>query len=129
MKAEILIKKTVEIKYVIVDIAVRYGVEDIPLDFPLRKDDRWKATIDIDNGKILEWTLGAKGHLHMKVCDEGTYHLVDVENNIVASIEEDYVPNDLIPGEYGDYIDLHINEYGTITNWYSKPSIDDFLDN
>lgn len=37
------------------------------------------------------------------------------------AIENDYVPNSLLPGKYGDYLALDINEDGVITNW--KPNI------
>jgi len=127
MKAVIKIEKEVEIKIVRVEVAVRYGEEDIPKDFPMRHGDTWLANIDIDNGCVLGWPYGHKGNLSMKVCDEGSYYLYDSDWNQVLSIENDYVPNSLIPGKYGDYIDLHIDENGTITNWPKKPSIEDFI--
>lgn len=126
MKVTVKTEEEVEIKFVKVNVAVRYGEEDIPNDFPLRKGDMWSAIIDIDNGMILDWPKGTKGELYMKVCDEGSYYLLDESGNTVLSIEEDYVPNELLPGEYGDYLDLDINEDGYINNWYSKPSLSDF---
>lgn len=127
MKIEILVKKEVEITKVKVDVAVRYDEEDIPKDFPFRIGNMWSAIIDIDKGEIIDWPKGKKGNLSMKVCDQGSYFLLDADGNTVLSIEQDYVPNKLLPGEYGDYIDLHINENGTITNWYSEPSLSDFI--
>lgn len=127
MKAKILIEK--EIKFVKVEVAVRYDDEDIPYDFPLRKGDVWSAKIDIDKGQIIGWPKGKSGQLAMKVCDQGTYTLFDENEEEVLKIEEDYVPNSLLPGKYGDYIDLKINEDGIITNWYKNPSIEDFLEN
>jgi hypothetical protein len=128
MKAIIKAEKEVEIVMVKVDVAVRYGEEDIPNDFPLRSGNTWSAIINIDEGRVLDWPKGQKGHLSMKVCDEGSYFLLDSEGNTISSIENDYVPNELIPGKYGDYIDLHIGENGFISNWYSKPSLSDFFD-
>lgn len=127
MKITVKTEEEVEIKFVKVNVAVRYGEEDIPNDFPLRKGDMWSAIIDIDKGMILDWPKGTKGELYMKVCDEGSYYLLDESGNTVLSIEEDYVPNELLPGEYGDYLDLDINEDGYINNWYSKPSLSDFI--
>lgn len=127
MKVTVKTEEEVEIKFVKVNVAVRYGEEDIPNDFPLRKGDMWSAIIDIDKGMILDWPKGTKGELYMKVCDEGSYYLLDESGNTVLSIEEDYVPNELLPGEYGDYLDLDINEDGYINNWYSKPSLSDFI--
>lgn len=126
MKATIKIEKEVEITHVRVEVAVRYDEEDIPNDFPLRIGDAWKATINIDNGQISDWPVGKTGDMYMKVCDEGSYYLLDTEGNTILSIENDYVPNGLIPGSYGDYIELKINENGIITNWPKEPSIDEF---
>lgn len=127
MRAKIKVEKEIDIKMVKVDIAVRYGEEDIPMDFPLRSGDMWSAIIDIDKGMVLDWPKGIKGNLSMKVCDEGSYFLLDEKGNTVLYIENDYVPNQLLPGKYGDYLELHINENGYITNWYSSPSISDFI--
>ena len=127
MKTTIKVEKEVEIKYVKVQVAVRYEEEDIPNDFPLRSGDMWNAIIDIDNGIVMDWPKGEKGNLEMKICDEGSYYLLDENYDTILSIEEDYVPNKLLPGSYGDYLKLHIGENGVISNWYSKPSIEEFL--
>ena len=128
MEVTIKVEKKVEIKKVKVQVAVRYDEEDIPNDFPLRTGDIWNAVIDIDAGRVIDWSKGEKGNLEMKICDEGSYYLLDEDDNVVLSLEQDYVPNKLLPGEYGDYLKLHIDENGLITNWYSKPSIEDFID-
>lgn len=117
MKAIVLVKTEVDARFVSVQVAVRYGDEDIPNDFPLRDGDMWRGIIDIDAGMILDWPKGEAGRLQMKVCDQGTYELLDAGRNSIAIIEDDYVPNDLLPGEYGDYVDLRIDRDGKITNW------------
>ena len=127
MKTVIKVEKEVSIKYVKMDIAVRYDDEDIPYDFPLRNGDMWSAIVDVDKGIIQDWPKGKSGHLYMKVCDEGSYFLLDEDGNTIFSIEGNYVPNELIPGQYGDYVDLHIDENGIIMNWYSKPNFEDFI--
>jgi hypothetical protein len=43
-------------------------------------------------------------------------------------VRDGYVPNDLVPGSYGDYVELSINEEGVITNWPKNPSVDEFFD-
>ncbi len=126
MKVKLKIEKEYDVKEVKVVVAVRYGEDDIPNDFPMRQDDTWEAYIDIETGKIQYWPEGKSGRLHMKVCDEGCYYLIDRKGDLVKSIEQDYVPNGLSPGKYGDYIDLHINEQGVITNWPKHPSFEDF---
>ena len=126
MKATIKEEREVDIKMVKVDVAVRYDDEDIPFDFPMRKGNMWSAIIEVDTGKILDWPIGKDGEMYMKVCDQGSYFLLDDKGDTVLSIEEDYVPNNLIPGEYGDYIDLKINKDGVITNWPKRPTFEDF---
>jgi len=127
MKTTVKVEKEVDIKFVKVEVAVRYDEEDIPNDFPFRKGDMWVASIDIDKGQVIGWPEGIAGNLSMKVCDEGSYHLYDSEGNCIKSIEQDYVPNNLLPGKYGDYIDLHIESNGVISNWYKNPSFSDFF--
>jgi len=56
--------------------------------------------------------------VHVKACDQGQYELFDAAGNFIGRREDDYVPNKVIPGEYGDYIALRIDlETGQITNW------------
>lgn len=134
MKAEVSVKKEVDIKSCLIKAEVRYwedgtvnGVEDTNGDLiPCRKGDLWCPEIDIETGRILNWTQGVRADVHYKICDAGSYYLKDAEGNTVLSIEDDYVPNQLIPGSYGDYIEMHINEQGMIINWSASPSFDDF---
>lgn len=125
MKAKRLVEEVVDVKTVYLEVAVRYDDEDMPNDFPGRTGDLWSVMIDIDAGKILNWP-GVEYELHMKVCDQGTYTLMDDAGKKLSEIEEDYVPNSLIPGEYGDYIDMQIAADGTIKNWPKKPSFERF---
>lgn len=119
--------KEVDITHVRLSVAVRYEEEDMPNDFPFREHDMWNPVIEMATGKIVDWPKGLAHDLHMKVCDQGSYHLVDASGVTVLSIENDYVPNDLIPGEFGDYIEMKIDEDGVITNWPKNPSIDSFM--
>lgn len=128
MKALIPTTKEVEITHVLVTLPVRYEEEDIPNDFPLRQGKKWEAKIEIDTGKILGWPEGQAGEIEcMKVCDEGSYALLDASGAVVLSIEQNYVPHGVIPGEYGDYVSLKINEQGVVTNWPRRPDICEFL--
>lgn len=137
MKVVMKSSQELEVKYVKVELPIRYGEEDIPKNFPLREEvpadkygyDWWKGTIDINTGKILEWPLGESGEFYLKVVDEGSYYLLDENQKIVASIKQDYVPNQLLPPTdgYGDYVDFEIDVNGIITNWYKKPVVSDFF--
>lgn len=135
-----------------VELDIRYVEINIPLIclddeekegfkfFPFLNDERLKFTVEISTGQIQNWdefnTSGCwfGGEMFIKVVDTGSYYLLDRfkvpvtfdTNGEFGSIEEYYVPNRLIPGEYGDYIDLKIDEKGMITNWYKNPSLSDF---
>lgn len=97
----------------------------MPNDFPGRRGESVKMVIDIDTGVIQGWPAGRVEEVSMKVCDGGTYILLDAEGKRVA-VREDYVPNNLVPGEYGDYVELSIDATGRIKNWPSKPTLADF---
>lgn len=116
-----------DVKFVTVSAAVRYGEEDMPNNAPMRNGDVWEAVIDIENKKIVNWPTGEKLSFFMKVCDEGIYTLHDEYMNEVAKIIG-YVPNKLLPGEYGDYLALEIDEDGSILNWMSHADLSNFED-
>ena len=68
-------------------------------------------------------------YLQAKVCDSGTYFLLDKDKKTICKIA-DYVPNSLIPevDGCGDYIRLRINEDDMI-NWFEEPDFFDFMEN
>ena len=116
----------VEITHVKISVHVRYDEEQIPKNFPLRRGDIWEALVNIDTGVISGWPQGKPAEMHLKVCDGGTYTLLSPSGEVLAAIENDYVPNALIPGEYGNYIHLIIDATGKITNWPGKPDVSEF---
>lgn len=132
MKATVKVEKEVEIKTVLIDIApIHIGDsddDDMPTDFPLLNDtkDAWIARVDIDTGVIENWPHGDARIMHVKVCDSGTYRLFDADGNEVGAIVNNYVPHGVVPGSYGDYVDLNIDKTGTITNWPNKPDVSEF---
>lgn len=133
MKTTVKIEKEVDIKHVIIDIAIRYvgdsDDDDVPTDFPLLRDDKktWLAKVDIDTGIIDGWPQGDSREMHAKVCDAGIYTLLDADGNTVATLSG-YVPNDLVPGSYGDYVELSIDGGGKITNWPRHPDVSQFFE-
>ena len=72
--------------------------------------------------------LFARAILQAKVCDSGTYFLLDKDKKTICKIA-DYVPNGLIPevDGCGDYIRLRINEDDMI-NWFEEPDFSDFME-
>lgn len=125
-------KITVEIpvKFVQITIPVRsYPVgEDMPKDAPLRVLDTWGAVIDLESKKVADWPIGKTLEFYSKAFDSGIYCLLDAEGKEIAKIEG-YVPNKFLPGNYGDYLDLNIDENGIVTNWLENASIEEFMKN
>ena len=135
MKTTVLVKHEVEITTLEVKAGVRYwedsefngenDTEDGDL-VPCKVGSVWCPIIDIDNGVITNWNKGVKAEIHYKVCDNGCYYLKDNVNNVILSIEQDYVPKILCPKDngWGDYIIMDIDENGKISDW--KIDIEDF---
>ena len=119
--------KVKEVKYVRMVLPVRYDDEDMPYDFPQRRNKEWDIIVEAETGRILNFPTGIEYNLYMKVTDEGTYTLLDANKNVLASLHEEYVPDNYsIPGEYGDYIDFKIKN-GFITNWYINRTYGEFI--
>lgn len=127
MKHTVLIPTEVEIRAISISLPVRYDDEDMPYDFPFRDGDRWLITVDIDSGAIDNWPAGIEFDLYMKVTDEGIYELFGADGKPVALLEDACVPHGVIPGQYGDYVDLKIDRNGIITNWPKDPDVRQFF--
>lgn len=129
------IKKDKEIKYLKAKFNPRYfedcevdGV-DLDPDNPLipgydeKKYITW--VIDIDNGIILNWNSEnviskmSVTRVYFKVCDQGTYSLLDDDMKTVIASRDGYVPEILGQDDtsFGDYIYLTIMPDGSIKNW------------
>lgn len=132
MKAIVKIKQEVEIKTIFINIEPRYigdgDDDDVPSDFPLLNASKtaWVAWVDIDTGRIQDWPQGEVREMYCKVCDAGTYALYSPTGTELAKIDG-YVPNGIVPGEYGDYVNLKINADGVITNWPKSPDLSAFF--
>jgi hypothetical protein len=116
------IQREVDVQTIEVILPVRYDDEDIPYDASNRYGNKWQAKIDIETGEIYDWPRGKTLDMHMKVIDGGVYILRDSEGINIAE-RKDYVPHGIIPGKYGDYVHLKIDETGKITNWPKKISL------
>lgn len=140
MKREITVKKEIDLKYVICDLGVRYfedgmvnGVEDNPTTPKMpgvyTADDgkkRLRLCIDVDNGQIIDWPKGTTASVHYKICDDGSYTFMDVNDEVIAK-GESYVPEFLCLNEngYGDYAIFDVDTDGFIKDWDFGDS-DDF---
>lgn len=120
MKTKVKVETEINVHAIRICVPVRYEEDDIPNDFPLRRGDVWEAVVEMDSGKIQDWPQGKSGRLAMKVCDEGVYTLLGAAGNELAKREQNYVPHGVVPGKYGDYIQLDINADGIVTNWFRE---------
>lgn len=126
MEITLKIKKTFDIKYLQVEAGARYWedttvneIDDIYGDLiPCREGDNWSPLIELETGKIVNWEQGKTANVHYKVCDAGTYTLLDDDINTIKSIDG-YVPKIMYPKEngFGDYIIMDIDKNGFIQNW------------
>src|SRR5688572_29091936 len=126
MKLTVLKPTEVEASFLRINVPVYYGTEDIPADFPFRRpfkagdtdhgtDDRWDVTVDIESGQIQGWPVGVSATIGMKVCDGGTYTLLNRRQKPIAVRQHDYVPSCIPDG--GDYVEMEISGEGSITRW------------
>lgn len=123
MKIKVITNK--EVSYLKIEAPVRYDDEDMPFDAPMRVENDWIVYINLDEKWIVDWPAGKTLKFFMKVCDCGIYTLYDSSINEIVK-KEGYVPNNLLPGEYGDYLELDIDENGIIKNWLPNANLSDF---
>ena len=119
-------KTEVAVKYLSCDIHVRYWedadvngvVDEDGLLIPCRKGNSWCPIIDLETGIIEGWPENTHADIHYKVCDEGRYHLLDAQKNIIVSIDG-YVPGMMCPKDdgYGDYVIMEILGNGLVVDW------------
>lgn len=95
---------------------------------PFREGDLWCPVIRITDGVVEGWSAGVEADFHFKVCDAGTYHLLDSDKDVIASRHDDYVPNGLCHGDkgYGDYIIFAVDAEGSIKNYRAALDADDW---
>lgn len=92
---------------------------------------RWRPMIDIKEGVIINWRKGTTAHAFYKICDDGTYSLLNADKKVLYEVDS-YVPDCLaIEDErFGDYIDMVIDEDGKIKDWVcTEDDLTDILKN
>jgi len=99
-------------------------------------NDYFELIIDLNNGKVLNWTDGFCLKTHYKVCDDGEYIFFNKEGKEVVDITKEYnqyyVPDFLSLEDegYGDYVYLNINGEGTIEHFERmKKLIEEYFEN
>ena len=126
MPLPIVIKQLAQARFVSVEVPVNYDDEDMPYNAPGRTGNTWRAVIDLDRHAIENWPPGVTLSFTMKVKHGGIYKLFDKHMDLITELNREYVPNELLPGSYGDYLELVIDKNGTITNWWRNPNLSDF---
>lgn len=122
---KVTVYKPVELEIHTVRIEVELH-DDVSENLPkhlFNDDGELDLLIEVDTGKVVSWQGSEPVNIYDKVCDNCVYTLFDSGGLEVAKIDNYYVPNDLIPGDYGDYINLEINADGIVTNWHKYPSV------
>lgn len=126
---KVTVYKPVELEIHTVRIEVKLH-DDVSESLPkhlFNDDGELDLLIEVDTGKVVSWQGSEPVNIHDKVCDNGVYTLFGLDGLEVGKIDNYYVPNNLIPGDYGDYINLEINSDGFVTNWPKYPSVLEFF--
>lgn len=145
MKIKIIKEVEIEACLIDVDAHVRYPEDSSYWDkndiehecdnekpeIPCFDDHNWKPIININTGKIINWDAPIKCHLFAKVCDEFKCKIKGLNSEDIITYEG-YVPSFMAIEDngYGDYIDMIVEEDGTIKNWYfCQDHIDELINN
>ena len=144
MKIKIIKEVEVEACLIDVDAHIRY-LEDIGFEqddnwcdcnadnpeCPCFDGHQWKPIINLNTGKIINWDKEIKCHVLGKVCDKFKCIIKGINGEHLIEYEG-YVPSFMAIEDngYGDYIDMIVEEDGTIKDWYfSQEHIDELINN
>lgn len=144
MKIKIVKEVEVEVCLIDVDAHIRY-LEDIGFkqddnwcdchadnpECPCIDGHQWRPIININTGRIINWDAPIKCHVFAKVCDEFKCKIKGLNGEDIITYEG-YVPSFMAIEDngYGDYIDMIVEEDGTIKDWYfSQDHIDELINN
>ncbi len=102
-------------------------VEDANFVLPLYDEEnkQFDFTVNLDDAGICEWSYNSDFRLRAKVCDSGTYILLDEEKTPLLQIAG-YVPDGVIPPlehNWGDYVDFYVSFNGNVVNWLDSPDL------
>lgn len=137
MERKIKIGKTVDLAIAECQIFARYwedseinGVEDdannpkmpcvesVEHFYDGTKKLAWCPIIDLDNGRIMNWSQGNVAKIHYKSCDENVVVIKDRNGEVVKDYTG-YVPRFLDPCRegYGDCVIMEIDSNGYIRDF------------
>ena len=100
-----------------------FDFEDLPVYDEENK--QFDFTINLSDSKICDWNEVIGYRIWAKVCNSGTYILLDENKEPLLQIAG-YVPEGVIPPLdhcWGDYVEFCISDDGTVTNWPENPDL------
>lgn len=133
MKFKIKVMQEIQVKYLKAECQVRCwedstlnGKDDVNANMPCAEGNLWSPIINLETGQIINWEEGNEASIHYKICDQGNYYLLDDNQQVVTSVEGNYVIDMMSPREkgWGDYVIMDIDKDGLIDKW--KVDLDDF---
>ena len=101
--------------------------EDENFVLPLYDEEnkQFDFTVCLDSAGICGWNYNSDFRLRAKICDSGTYILLDELKKPLLQIDG-YVPDGVIPPmehNWGDYVDFYISSNGKVVNWPDSPDL------
>lgn len=126
---KVTVYKPVELEIHSVRIEVELH-DDVSENLPkhlFNDDGELDLLIEVDTGKVVSWQGNGPVSIHANVRNNGVYTLFDKFGDKVASLDNYYIPHDLIPGKRGEYIHIDINDDGIVTNWPKCPNVYEFF--
>ena len=118
-----------------------FSIEDNESDLPVenkkfaiplydKENRQFDFTVNIADTKVCDWNYNSLFRLRAKICDSGTYVLLDKDMNPILQIAG-YVPDEVIPPQehsWGDYVEFNISSDGKIMNWPKEPDLQVFAE-
>ena len=126
MKVEVYKLTELEIHSVRIEVELHDDVSEKLPKHLFNDDGELDLLIEVDTGKVVSWQGNEPVLIYDNVADGGVYTLFDNNGKEVQEIDTCHIPN-LIPSEYGDYINLYINADGFVSNWPKNPSVIEFF--
>lgn len=126
---KVTVYKPVELEIYTVRIEVELH-DDVSERLPkhlFNDDGELDLLIEVDTGKVISWKGNEPVSIHDNIRNNGVYTLFDKCGGKVASLDNYYIPHDLIPGKRGEYIHIDISADGVITNWPDVPNVYEFF--
>ncbi|MEH6451314.1 MAG: hypothetical protein V7765_21815 [Oleispira sp.] len=129
MKLKIMKEVEVNAAKVRIQFSPRYMGEDDCVfneNTPMLVNGVFSIVYDIESGVIDGWPKDECLEIHEKVCDGGSYYLLDKDGNELSSIIENYVP-DCVNNEYGDYLIISIDCHGVYSDMRPASTVSCFF--